>query len=75
MSRACGGPRRGGWDWKLAYEGCEAATALFLRKYGKALFRKVNRRTSRDGNEKPRHESRGSRHATAYIRPGQSDDG
>ena len=31
----------GAWDWKQAYEACEAATVLFLRKYGKALFRKA----------------------------------
>ncbi len=31
----------GAWDWKLAYDACEAATVLFLRKYGKALFRKA----------------------------------
>ncbi|MGN7709700.1 strawberry notch-like NTP hydrolase domain-containing protein [Agrobacterium radiobacter] len=31
----------GAWDWKTAYEACEAATVLFLRKYGKALFRKT----------------------------------
>ena len=30
----------GVWDWKAAYEACEVATVLFLRKYGKALFRK-----------------------------------
>ncbi len=30
----------GAWDWKTAYDACEAATILFLRKYGKALFRK-----------------------------------
>ena len=29
------------WDWKAAYEACEVATILFLRKYGKALFRKA----------------------------------
>ncbi|MGF6312613.1 hypothetical protein ABIB82_006506 [Bradyrhizobium sp. i1.8.4] len=29
------------WDWKAAYETCEVATVLFLRKYGKALFRKA----------------------------------
>ncbi|MDW9658546.1 methylase [Sinorhizobium meliloti] len=28
----------GAWDWKTAYDACEAATVLFLRKYGKALF-------------------------------------
>ncbi|WP_140846780.1 strawberry notch-like NTP hydrolase domain-containing protein [Paracoccus sp. FO-3] len=27
----------GAWDWKLAYEACEATTVLFLRKYGPAL--------------------------------------
>ncbi|MEO5322858.1 bifunctional class I SAM-dependent methyltransferase/DEAD/DEAH box helicase [Mesorhizobium sp. CC13] len=31
----------GAWDWKQAYEACEAATVLFLRKYGKALLRKA----------------------------------
>lgn len=32
----------GVWDWKTAYEACECATILFLRKYGRALFRKVD---------------------------------
>jgi hypothetical protein len=31
----------GAWDWKSAYEACEFATVLFLRKYGNALFRKA----------------------------------
>ena len=31
----------GAWDWKAGYEACEVATVLFLRKYGKALFRKA----------------------------------
>ncbi|WP_323718361.1 strawberry notch family protein [Paracoccus aminovorans] len=31
----------GAWDWKTAYDACEAATVLFLRKYGTALFRKA----------------------------------
>ena len=31
----------GAWDWKTAYDACEAATVLMLRKYGKALFRKA----------------------------------
>jgi hypothetical protein len=30
----------GAWDWKGSYEACEVAAVLFLRKYGKALFRK-----------------------------------
>ncbi|MBK0327231.1 strawberry notch family protein [Rhodobacteraceae bacterium F11138] len=37
----------GAWDWKLAYEACEVATVLFLRKYGKALFRKGGSPVSR----------------------------
>ena len=31
----------GAWDWKTAYEACEVATVLFLRKYGNVLFRKA----------------------------------
>ncbi|MGL4975229.1 MAG: strawberry notch-like NTP hydrolase domain-containing protein, partial [Bosea sp. (in: a-proteobacteria)] len=31
----------GAWDWKLAYEATEAATVLFLRRYGPALIRKA----------------------------------
>ncbi|WP_112875052.1 strawberry notch family protein [Paracoccus endophyticus] len=31
----------GAWDWKTAYDACEAATVLFLRKYGNVLFRKA----------------------------------
>ncbi|WP_434721282.1 strawberry notch-like NTP hydrolase domain-containing protein [Mesorhizobium sp. RIZ17] len=30
----------GAWDWKTAYDACEAATVLFLRKFGKQLLRK-----------------------------------
>ncbi|SFD99649.1 hypothetical protein SAMN05444415_1439, partial [Salipiger profundus] len=37
----------GAWDWKLTYEACEVATVLFLRKYGKALFRKAGSPVSR----------------------------
>ncbi|OOY28464.1 methylase [Thioclava sp. L04-15] len=37
----------GAWDWKLAYEAGEVATVLFLRKYGKALFRKAGPPLSR----------------------------
>ncbi|WP_379064172.1 strawberry notch-like NTP hydrolase domain-containing protein [Mesorhizobium sp. UC74_2] len=42
MEAAFGGSDATGlWDWKTAYEACEVATVLFLRKYGKALFRKA----------------------------------
>ncbi|TAH68518.1 MAG: methylase [Rhodopseudomonas palustris] len=27
----------GAWDWKCAYDACEAATVLFLRKFGPAM--------------------------------------
>ena len=27
----------GGWDWKTAYDACEAATVLFVRKFGQAM--------------------------------------
>ncbi|ABS65972.1 putative methylase/helicase [Xanthobacter versatilis] len=37
----------GAWGWKAAYDACEAATVLFLRKYGKALFRKAASPTAR----------------------------
>jgi hypothetical protein len=42
MEQAFGGSdASGAWDWKTAYDACEAATVLFLRKYGKALLRKA----------------------------------
>jgi predicted RNA methylase len=31
----------GAWDWKTAYEACEVASVLFLRKYGEAVLRKA----------------------------------
>ncbi|MBR1023997.1 strawberry notch family protein [Bradyrhizobium viridifuturi] len=37
----------GAWDWKTAYDACEVTTVLFLRKYGKALFRKAASSASR----------------------------
>jgi predicted RNA methylase len=37
----------GAWDWKTAYDACEVATVMFLRKYGKALFRKAASPASR----------------------------
>ncbi|MER2534491.1 MAG: strawberry notch-like NTP hydrolase domain-containing protein [Rhizobiaceae bacterium] len=36
----------GAWDWKTAYDAGEAATVLFLRKYGKALLRKAGSPTA-----------------------------
>ena len=42
MDQAFGGSdASGAWDWKTAYDACEAATILFMRKYGKPLFRKA----------------------------------
>ena len=37
----------GAWNWKTAYDACEATTVLFLRKYGKAVFRKAASPASR----------------------------
>ncbi|MDR5653935.1 strawberry notch family protein [Ruixingdingia sedimenti] len=36
----------GAWTWKLAYDACEAATVLFLRKYGNVLFRRAGSPTA-----------------------------
>jgi len=33
-----GSDTTGAWDFKLAYEACEIAQILFLRKYGRALL-------------------------------------
>lgn len=35
-----GSDAEGLWDWKTAYDACEAAQILFLRKYANPLFRK-----------------------------------
>ena len=38
MDSAFGGSdSEGAWDWKTAYDACEAATVLFLRKFGPAM--------------------------------------
>jgi predicted RNA methylase len=38
MERAVGASdSEGGWDWKSAYDACEAAAVLFLRKFGGAM--------------------------------------
>jgi hypothetical protein len=38
MEQAFGGSdAAGAWDWKTAYDACEAATVLFLRKFGPAI--------------------------------------
>ena len=42
MEAAFGGSdAEGAWDWKTAYEACEAATVLFLRKFGPAIRAKA----------------------------------
>ena len=35
------------WDWKAGYDACEAATVLFLRKYGRVIFRQTDTPTAR----------------------------
>ncbi|MCC8430098.1 strawberry notch family protein [Reyranella aquatilis] len=38
MEHAFGGSDAvGAWDWKTAYDACEAATVLFMRKFGPAI--------------------------------------
>ena len=38
MERAFGGSdAAGAWDWKTAYDACEAATVLFIRKFGPVI--------------------------------------
>ncbi len=42
METAFGGSdAAGAWDWKAAYDACEAATVLFLRKFGPAIRAKA----------------------------------
>ena len=39
MTDAFGGTdAQGVWDWKTAYDACEAAVILFLRKYGRTIL-------------------------------------
>ncbi|MFC5373729.1 strawberry notch-like NTP hydrolase domain-containing protein [Brevundimonas faecalis] len=48
MEASFGAPDNcGAWDWKAAYDTCEVATVLFLRKYGKALLREAASPTAR----------------------------
>ncbi|MDO9640327.1 MAG: strawberry notch family protein [Pseudotabrizicola sp.] len=35
------------WDWKAGYDACEAATVLFLRKYGRSIFRQADKPAAR----------------------------
>ncbi|MFT7865667.1 hypothetical protein, partial [Salmonella enterica] len=38
MTTAFGGTdAEGAWDWKTAYDACEAAEILFLRRYGQTI--------------------------------------
>jgi predicted RNA methylase len=38
MEQACGGSdAEGAWSWKQAYDACEAAQVMFLRKFGPAI--------------------------------------
>ena len=36
----------GAWDWKVAYDACEVATVLFLRKFGSAIRAKADSPTA-----------------------------
>jgi predicted RNA methylase len=37
-SAFCGSDAEGAWDWKSAYDACEAAEILFLRRFGPAML-------------------------------------
>ena len=37
----CGSDAEGAWAWKDAYEACEAAQVMFLRKFGAAMRTRV----------------------------------
>ncbi|HUY03608.1 MAG TPA: class I SAM-dependent methyltransferase, partial [Rhodocyclaceae bacterium] len=37
-----GSDAQGFWDWKTAYEACEAASVLFLRQFGPAMRRRAS---------------------------------
>ncbi len=42
MEHAFGGSdAAGAWDWKTAYDACEAATVLFMRKFGPAIRKRA----------------------------------
>jgi predicted RNA methylase len=44
MQSACGGSdANGAWIWREAYEACEAAQVLFLRKYGPVMHRQTGK--------------------------------
>jgi hypothetical protein len=42
MASLSGSDTDGVWDWKTAYEACEAAQVLFLRKFGPAMRARAN---------------------------------
>ena len=60
----------GAWDWKSAYDACEAATVLFLRKFGPvdARTRGIARRHAADAGQDCRSPSHP--HATLRGKPG-----
>jgi predicted RNA methylase len=39
----------GGWNWKLAYDACEAAQVLFIQKYGPAMWASAREPAARLG--------------------------
>ena len=59
MSAAFGGSdAEGAWNWKTAYDACEAAQILFLRKFGPAMRRRA---------ASPRHSSHCWRKLAALV--------
>ena len=47
MSNAFGGSNaEGAWDWKTGYDACEAATVLFLRRFGPGMRARTDLRAA-----------------------------
>jgi P-type conjugative transfer protein TrbJ len=47
IERACGGgDAEGAWDWKSAYDACEVAVVLFLRRFGGAMAARAGSRAA-----------------------------
>ncbi len=76
MEHAFGGSDAvGAWDWKTAYDACEAATVLFLRKFGPAIraragvaaCRAVHARQNHGASSHPYPPIRGEPGASAIL--------
>ena len=68
----------GAWDWKTAYDACEAATVLFLRKFGPAMRAKAASPAASSGSQLHGHPLLRGTHEKDHAfpsRPGIDDAG